>query len=172
MLPPIPGVAPPELSEVTSMVVWPSIGSLPLGRLVGRLARSMIGVGPFRLGRLAAAVTIPVTLVAFAWQFIPLFARRYRLTNRRVIIQRGLLVPRDGESIGLDEFDAIQVEVQPGQDWLHCGELVFLREGTEILRLSGVSRPAVFRETCLKARMALVSVRQVLEAQAAAACPA
>jgi hypothetical protein len=169
---PIPGIAPPELSEVTSMVVWPSIGSLPLGRLVGRLANSQLGVGPFRLGRLAAGVTIPLTLVAFAWQFIPLFARRYRLTNRRVIIVRGLLAPHDGESVGLDEFDAIRVEAQPGQDWLHCGELVFLREGTEVLRLSGVSRPAVFREVCLKARLALVSVRQVLEAQAAAPCHA
>lgn len=158
---------PEDLGEVTSMIVWPSIGRLALGRLVGRLSGSPLGFGPFRLGRFLAALSIPAALVAFAWQFLPFFARRYRLTNRRVVIQKGLS-PKDGDSIALDEFDAIRVEILPGQAWLHCGELIFEQGGREVLRLSGVSRPAVFRETCLKARRALISVREVLEAQEAA----
>lgn len=164
MRPPIPGIAPSSFAETTSAVAWPSIGSLGLGRLVGRLSGASLGVGPFTLGKPLALASIPLALGAFAWQFLPVFSRRYRLTNRRIVILRGLTL-REGPSIGLDEFDAIRVEILPGQDWLHCGEVVFQRDGSEIFRLSGVSRPAVFRETCLKARMALISVRDVLKTQ-------
>ena len=64
------------------------------------------------------------------------------------------------------EFDAIDVEILPGQEWLHAGELVFRRQGAEVFRLSGVSRPEPFRQACLEAQTAMVSVRDVLQNQA------
>lgn len=150
------------------MVVWPTIGATSLGRLVGRMCGVKAGIGPIRLGRLLAVAAIPAALTAFAWQLLPFVARRYRLTNCRIVVQKGL-APSDGPAVGLDEFDAIRVEVLPGQEWLGAGELVLLHGDREVLRLSGVSRPIVFREVCLKARAALIGVRQVLETQAAAA---
>ena len=66
----------------------------------------------------------------------------------------------------LDGFDAIDIELLPGQDWLHAGELVFRRDGSEVFRLSGVSRPEVFRQVCLKARRALLGFRDVATQQA------
>jgi len=165
MRPPIPGIAPSLLAETTSVVAWPSIGSLSLGRRVGRLSGVSLGVGPFTLGKALAVASIPLALGVFAWQFLPFFSRRYRITNRRIMILRGLTL-REGPSIGLDEFDAIRVDILPGQDWLRCGEVVFLRDGSEVFRLSGGSRPAVFRQICLKARMALICVQDVLHAQA------
>jgi len=162
----IAGVAPSELDEVTSMVVWPSIAATPIGRLVGRLASVPYGVGRFfTLGKLLALASIPLALVAFAWKLMPFVARRYRLTNRRVIIQKGLSAA-DGPSIDLDEFDAIQIEVLPGQKWLRAGELVFRQGEEDVFRLSGVGSPKSFRQTCLKARTALLSVREVLQEQA------
>jgi hypothetical protein len=137
--------------------------------LVGQLAGSRIGVGFFTLGKLFALASIPFALAAFGWQFIPLFAKRFRLTNRRVILQKGL-VPHDGPAVDLDEFDAIRIDVLPGQEWLRCGDLVFLQGDREMLRLSGVPRPAVFRQACLKAQASMISVREVIEAQAAASC--
>lgn len=163
---PIAGVAPPELAEVTSMVVYPTIGSLAAGRLVGRLASSRLGWGIFTLGNLMAVATIPVSLAAFGWLFMPFLMRRYRLTNRRITVQRGLQAT-DEQAIGLDEFDSIEVEVLPGQAWHRSGDLVFHHEGKEVLRLSSVSRPEVFRAICLEAQKALVSVRRVLQEQAA-----
>ena len=65
------------------------------------------------------------------------------------------MTAKDGPSIGLDEFDSIEVSVLPGQDFLHAGDLVFQRDGKEVFRLSGVSRPEGFRQVCLKARNAL-----------------
>jgi hypothetical protein len=165
---PIAGVVPPEIAEVPAMTVWPTIGAVRAGRWVGRLAAMPQGIRPLTLGTFLAAATIPVSLAVFAWQFMPFVCIRYTLTNRRLIVRRGLRAV-DGQWIGLDEFDAIDVEILPGQQWLHCGEVVFKRAGKEVLRFSGVSRPAVFRQVCLKARNAVVSIREVLDRQAVAA---
>lgn len=96
---------------------------------------------------------IPVSIAVFAWQLLPFVMRRYRVTDRRVLIQKGLSAVEEA-SLELDQFDAIDVVVLLGQDWLHAGEVLFLRGGKEVFRLSGVSRPEAFRQMCLKAQMA------------------
>jgi len=164
---PIAGVSPSELAEVTCKVVWPTIGATRLGRLAGQLAAVRLGWGEFfTLGKLLAVATIPLSLAIFCWQLLPVVCRRYALTNRRIIIRKGL-VAVDQRWIGLDEFDAIDVEILPGQDWLHAGDLIFRRGGLEVLRLAGVPRPKILRRVCETARTALVSVREVAQRQAA-----
>lgn len=162
----IAGVAPPELDEVTSMTVWPSIAATRLGRIAGQLVGARYTVARFFvLGRLLAVPAIPFALLAFAWKLMPFVARRYRLTNQRIIVEKGLSHALH-HSIRLEEFNEIEIEVLPGQAWLRAGELLFRQDGREVLRLSGVGSPKSFRQTCLKARNALVSVREVLQQQA------
>jgi hypothetical protein len=169
MIQPILGVMPSELVEVTCKVVWPTIGATRAGRLVGRLAAVKLGWGEFfTLGKLWTLATIPISLAVFGWQLMPFVCRRYTLTNRRIIIRKGLRTV-DGPWISLDEFDSIRIEVLPGQEWLHAGDLIFQRGDSEVLRLSGVSRPETFRHVCLTARTALVDVRKIVEQQAAGA---
>ena len=164
---PIAGVTPSELAEVTCKVVWPTIGAMRAGRLVGRLAAVRLGWGEFfTLGKLLAVATIPLSVAVFGWQLMPRVCRRYALSNRRIIIRKGLM-PVDERWIGLDEFDTVDVEVLPGQQWLHAGELVFKHAGNEVLRLSGVPRPEVFQHVCQTARTALISVRDVVQQQMA-----
>ncbi|MCD4728242.1 MAG: PH domain-containing protein, partial [Pirellulales bacterium] len=75
---PIAGVMPPEVTEVTCKVVWPTIGATRAGRLVGRLAAVRFGVGEFfTLGKLLAVASIPLSLAVFAWQLMPFVCRRY-----------------------------------------------------------------------------------------------
>jgi hypothetical protein len=166
---PILGVMPSELAEVTCKVVWPTIGATRAGRLVGRLAAMRFGWGEFfTVGKLWALAMIPLSIAVFGWQLMPFVCRRYTLTNRRIIIRKGLRTV-DGFWISLDEFDSIRIEVLPGQQWLHAGDLIFQRGDREILRLAGVSRPETFRQVCLTARTALVSVRNIIERQSAGA---
>lgn len=166
---PIAGVTPSELAEVTCKVFWPTIGATRAGRLVGQLAAVRLGWGEFfTLGKLLALATIPISVAVFGWQLMPCVCRRYTLTNRRIIIRKGLMAV-DGRWISLDDFDSIDIEVLPGQDWLNAGDLVFRHGDIEVLRLAGVSSPETFRQVCLTARTAAVSVRDVVQRQAAEA---
>lgn len=156
----IAGVAPPELGEVTMMVVWPSMAGTPIGRSIGRLCGIRAGLGNIlTVGNLLALLLIPVALALFFRNLAPWSLQRYRLTNRRVLVEGGLHAKTE-RSLELDNFDTIEVEVLPGQEWFPAGDLVFRRGPLETLRLNGVLRPEPFRQTCLKARRAYVSVRQ------------
>lgn len=181
MNPPIAGVVPPEFKEAVVMTVYPSIGGMPLGRWLGRLYKIGWGWGVFTVGHVIALLSIPLAtflvvgrfihgfladiqvlgIGKFFSTFIPasLIISRYTLTNRRVVVQRGLKAI-DESWVELDRFDTIEVEVLPGQEWYHAGNLIFRRGPIETFRLDGVSRPETFRQTCLKARAGYVGVRQ------------
>jgi len=158
-------LVPPLAREVPSKTVWPTIGATAAGRWVGRLCAVRLGIGPFfTLGKLYALLTIPVSLVVFFWQLLPGVCRRYALTSRRIVIQRGLR-PAEESSLDFDRFDAVQIEVLPGQAFLHAGDLLFLYEGREVFRLRGVPRPEILRQVCLTARSTHLAVRDVLRQQ-------
>ena len=153
----ISGVVPPAVAEATVMTVWPSVASTSLGQALGRLYRIKAGVGPISVGRLALLATIPVGLFLYLSMRMPWAFRRYRLTNRRVVIERGVN-PKAEQFVDLGRFDAIDLVVKPGQEWFAAGDLVYRRGSIETLRLIGVSRPESFRRVCLEARQAYVSV--------------
>ena len=153
----ISGVVPPSVAEATIMTVWPSVGSTALGQALGRLYRIRSGFGPLSVGRISLLLTIPVGLALYFSLRMPWALRRYRLTNRRVSIERGLKGQVE-QYADLDRFDAIDLVVHPGQEWFDCGDLVFRRGQVETLRLPGVSRPEPFRQACLKVRQAYVGV--------------
>jgi hypothetical protein len=158
-----------QLRDVNVMTVWPTIGATGLGRLVGALAGIRLGLGGFfTIGKAMAVATIPISLAVFCWQLLPFVCRRYTLTSRRIVVQKGYRAI-DERAIALEQFDAIRVEVRPGQAWLHAGDLVFQQSGREVFRLSGVSRPDVFRGVCLETQMALLSVSDVLQRQSSLA---
>jgi len=151
----ISGVVPPSVREATVMTVWPSVASTGFGRALGRLYRIKEGFGPVTVGRLALLATIPFGLLLYFSLRMPWAIRRYRLTNRRVTMERGIN-PQVEQYVDLDRFDAIDLVVQPGQEWYQAGDLVFRRGQIETLRLAGVSRPESFRRVCLETRQAYV----------------
>lgn len=167
----IAGVAPVGDNEVTSMTVWPgntSVHTPPLGRLgclLGRLYNIRFGLGSIlTVGNLLALASIPIALQLFVVSLLPGFARRYVLTNRRVLVQRKKFSWRapwvDEMAVSLDNFDQIEVVVQKGQDWYPAGDLVFRNGDVETLRLLGIVRPETFRRTCLKAHASYVGVQK------------
>jgi hypothetical protein len=148
---PIAGVTPPDRQEVTVMTVFPTLAALAPGRWIGRLCGIRAGYGFFTLGKLFCLLLIPVALPLYAFTLLPFVIRRYRLTNRRVVVQKGLSAV-DERWVDFDRFDEIDIEVLPGQEWYPAGDLVFRRGAIETFRLAGVSRPETFRHTCLAAR--------------------
>lgn len=159
----IAGVAPAEVGETTIMIVWPSVACYALGRAFGRLYAIETGVSVVTVGNLIALMSIPVALALYFLRVAPFIGVRYRLTNRRVIVLRGIAGKKEERSLLLEKFDEIEIQVQPGQDWYDAGDLVFKRsEGdVEAFRLEGVSRPESFRQICRKAHDARVGVLRV-----------
>lgn len=165
----IAGVAPPEVKEVTVMTVWPTLGVSGMGRWWGRMYAIKAGVRvlgiPITVGRLIALASIPLVVPPFFLSIAPGLARRYRLTNRRIMIERQLFSGKyvDEASVPLDKFDSVEVVELSGQAWYKAGDLVFRDGATETFRLAGVSRPDVFRTICMKAHQSHVGVQAAMQ---------
>jgi hypothetical protein len=164
----IAGVAPVTDKEVTCMTVWPSVagmslGPIPLGRMLGQLYSIPVGIPPLTVGNLMCLMTIPIALVLYARRIGPFVATRYRVTNKRILVERGIS-GKEERSIDLDKFDSVEIRVRPGQEWYVAGDLVFLQGNVEKFMLEGVSRPEAFRNICLKAHQAYCGVQQAMAA--------
>lgn len=153
----IAGVSPPSVMETTVMTVWPSVASTSLGKMLGRVFRIKDGFGPVSFGRLALLACTPIGLMLYLSLRLPWAIQRYRLTNRRVIVERGIS-PRVQQFVDFDKFDSIELVIEPGQEWYAAGDLVFRKGAVETFRLPGVSRPESFRQTCLKVQQSYRSV--------------
>jgi hypothetical protein len=164
----IAGVTPPELGEMTVMTVWPSAASTGLGRFLGRFYAIPAGFWIFTVGRMCLLLSLPLAPLLYFWLRLPGVVRRYRVTNRRIRVERGLR-PTVERYVDLDRFDTIEIEVLPGQEWYKAGELIFRQGAIETFRLHGVPRPEAFRQVCLKAHQAYVGVKKALELTAAGA---
>src|SRR5262245_58917289 len=157
----IAGVAPSQLQEVTVTIEWPTIAATGFGRFLGRLYEKKAGFWIFTIGRLFMGLTVPFGLFLYFWMLAPWNVRRYRLTNRRIIIESGPKF-RPSQFVDLDRFDTIDVEVRPGQAWYPAGDLIFKLGPVGTLRLEGVRSPDVFRAVCMKAHQAYVGVRKAI----------
>lgn len=160
------------------MTVWPSLGATAYGRWWGRRFANDVGITlfglPITVGRIMALISIPFILPVYFHMLIPRLpfvfwgvvnpsCRRYRLTNKRVLVEQAY-GSRELQSVSLDRFDAVDIEVQPGQEWYTSGDLIFRNGQIETFRLIGVPHPEPFRQTCMKARSGYVGV---LKARAA-----
>lgn len=155
----ISGVSPPAGYESTVMTVWPSMGRTPFGQLLGRLYSIKAGIGNvLTLGNLIALASIPQALALFFLSLAPWSCLRYRLTNRRVVVERGFIA-RVEKEVSLDNFDTIEIEVKPGQEWYPCGDLVFYKGKIETFRVEGVPHLEGFRHTCLNAQRGFAGVK-------------
>jgi hypothetical protein len=175
----IAGVTPSNVAEKTVMVVWPSICAYPSGRFLGRLYSNKAGFYVVTVGNLLALASIPHALFLYFYRLAT--GKCYKLTNRRIIelattveaqltakfpfISPKVTIGREVKSVDLDRFDSIEVSIRSGQGWFHAGDLIFKLGNVETFRLDGVSRPDVFRQTCLKSHLAYTGVKQALQRQ-------
>lgn len=161
----IAGVSPSSVEERTVMVVWPSNAVYRFGRWLGKRYAWQGPVSEnkiFWIGNVFVLLSIPAALAMYFLRIAPGgWGIRYRLTNRRVIVERGVSW-KESRSVGLDQFDSVTIEVVPGQEWYNAGDLVFRKGDTVVFRLEAVSRPEAFRETLVKSHMAYVGVKKAM----------
>lgn len=161
--------------ETLIMFVYPSNGADGIGRAIGRVLKAL--PLPFvNHASLAASLVgillLPFTIFVFTvgalaglagYVTLKLFGQRYVLTNRSLQIWSSI-GQRLVKEVPLAQIAEVSVEQQSGQEFYHAADLVILDQGgNEVLRLAGVPRADVFRQTILKARDARTQVADALK---------
>ncbi len=142
----VTGVVPPQVDEAVSRIVWPSVAAFPAVASLGRvLTRSLVGAP------LAWLLMAPFYFL----KVLPFVARRYALTNRRLMIQTGLKAT-PAQAVALADIDEIRVQTDGNTPFYRAATLEILSKGQVALRLPGVPGYEAFRQAILNACKAWV----------------
>jgi hypothetical protein len=137
----VTGVTAPETGEAIIRQVWPSVARFPPVAGLGRiLTRSIIGAP------VAWLMMAPFYFV----KILPGVATRYTLTNRRLMIQRGLM-PKATKELELAAIQGVRVKRDGNSDFYRAGDLEILSQNQVVLILPGVPEPESFRHAIVNA---------------------
>ena len=125
----VTGLTPPQRAEAIVREVRPSVADHPA---VSGPAQMLMQTGFLApLGWLMLAPLFPL-------KFLPFVCKRYTLTNRRLMIRRGLARPRPIQEVALADIDDVRVD--PSRHaFYRSGTLEILSQGKTVLHLPGVA---------------------------------
>lgn len=134
----VTGVIPPQTDEALIRELFPSVAASPVAGL-HRL-------GPFGW---------PILAIPYFAKVLPFLAKRYTLTNRRLMIRRGLR-PKSVKEVLLAEIDDVRLKEGSYDRFYRAGTLEILSGGNVVLTLPAVPGPEAFRHAILSALKAWV----------------
>jgi hypothetical protein len=142
----VSGLTPPELGEARIRLVYPSVAAnFGLAALGHRLTQTII----------LAPIAWIVMSVAYFGKVLPIMARRYLLTNRRLVIQKGWGLKPAAE-VPLADIDEVKIKTDSNSEFFRSATLEIIHAGKVVLTLPGAKEPEAFREAILNARNAWV----------------
>lgn len=133
-------------------VRYPSVCATGFGRLLGRLYELIpLSINGIKLSHLLFPLpTSPLALLIYF--YLKVAGQRYVLTNRSVQKQTGLGTRLLDQS-ALSDVAEIEVHQRRGQEFFRAADIDLLSADDRLLmRLEGVPRAEVFRQTILEAR--------------------
>ncbi|HYT95384.1 MAG TPA: PH domain-containing protein [Gemmataceae bacterium] len=145
----ITGVVPPELGEARIREAWPSVARSPGMASLGRVLTRTIVLAP---------LAWLVMFFGYFGKVLPFLACRYTLTNRRLMIRRGLK-GKPGQQVLLADIDEVRVKTDANSDFFRAADLDIISKGQVVLTLRGVPEPDGFRHAILNACNAWVPNR-------------
>jgi hypothetical protein len=127
--------------------VFPTVLGLNAGaaQLAKALMRSLV------LAPLGFLVLGPL----FALKFAPVLCKRYTLTNRRLMIQRGWK-PSPVQEVALADIDEVRLDPQAIDAFYLSGALEIVSKGSVVMTLPGVPEPEGFRHAIVNSMHAWV----------------
>ncbi len=147
----VTGVVPPQVGEALIREKWPSV----IGGPLGGLARLAQGLSDTIILRPLAWLLL---LGPFVLKIAPFVARRYQLTNRRLLIGR-FGSTRPVQEIALADIEDVRIEPNSFNTYYRAATLEVISKGQVALRLPGVSDTESFRLAILNACNAWAPVR-------------
>jgi hypothetical protein len=159
----ITGVVPPQINEALIREVFPSVARHPavaglgkaISELAGKLARTVILL-PVAL--LVAPVGWVIMAPFYFGKILPFLAKRYTLTNRRLMVRRGLKA-KPSDQVALADIDDVQIHNDANSDFFMAGTLKIVSHGAVVMTLKGVPGAEAFRHNILDACKAWVPGR-------------
>jgi hypothetical protein len=147
----VTGVAPPQLAEAIIRDVWPSVAAHPGAASFARATYRTIVFAP--VGWLALAPLYFKKVLGFLPGMAGL-AVRYRLTNRRLMICKGLKPVPDKE-VALDQIKDVRLITDANSEFFVSGTLeVTDHAGNVVMTLPGVAEAESVRQSILQAAAA------------------
>jgi hypothetical protein len=138
---------PAPVAEKIIRETWPGVTDVPgVARLAKQLMRYIV------LAPLAWILLAP----CYFKKVSPYLAKRYTLTNRRLMIRRGLK-PQSRQEVLLADIQDVQVQTNSFDDFYRTATLNMVSQGQVILSLPAVPEPETFRRSILNSRDAWVS---------------
>lgn len=143
----VTGVIAPQTAEAQIRATWPAVtdASSGLANLGAKLIKTRI------LAPLAWLLLAPL----YFKKILPFIAKRYTLTNRRVMIQRGLK-PKPVQEVKLADIDEVRIVESSFSPFYKAADLEIVSAGKVVLTLGGVPEPEAFRRSIENAVMAWV----------------
>jgi hypothetical protein len=141
------GLVPPKVAEVNIRTTWPSVTAVSAAG--ANLGRALIKT------RLLAPLGWFVLAPLYFVKILPFLAKRYLLTNRRLLVARGLkATPK--QQIALADIDDVRLVESTYNPFYRSATLEVISGGRVALTLAGVCDPESFRQAVLNAVMAWV----------------
>lgn len=141
---PVTGVVPPQVAEAILRETWPGVTDMPgVAHLAERLMRTLI------LAPLAWLLLAP----CYFKKILPFLAKRYTLTNRRLMIRRGLK-PCPSHEVALSDIDNVRIVPGSGSVFYRTATLEILSQGKVALCLPAVPDVETFRRAIVTAKQA------------------
>jgi hypothetical protein len=156
----ITGVIPPLLREGMIREVFPTVIAVNAGAAL--LAKKVMQT--YILAPLGFLIVGPL----FALKFAPFLCKRYTLTNRRLMIQRGLK-PKPVKEVALADIDEVRYDPNAVDPFYVSGTLEIVSKGQVVMTLPGVPEPEGFRHAIINSLHAWVPGKASGPFQAASA---
>ena len=143
---PVTGVVPPELGEARIREAYPSVASSSAIAAIGQKLTRTILLAPLAWALMAGV---------YFGKVLPIFMRRYTLTNRRLMIRKGWK-GNAGQEVPLAKIDDVRVVSDGNTDFFRAATLEIISAGQVVMKLPGTPEADAFRIAILNARNAWV----------------
>jgi hypothetical protein len=129
-----------KLLPAVVLLLLPLLIAIPIALVLGFLVSWI----------LAVVVAVPLIGILFSFflskgiQPVPFLAKRYTLTNRRLMVREGLR-PVPTQEVLLADVDEIRIHKDVNSDFFRAATLEVISKGQAVMRLPGVREPEGFR---------------------------
>ncbi len=140
----MPSTEQPAIQETRIREVWPSVARVPAVAGLGKMLTKTIILAPLAWLVMGGVYFLKV---------LPIFAIRYKLTDKRIMIVRGWSA-KVSQAVALADIDDVQLDPATVDHFFRSADLKIISGGHVAMTLTAVPDAEAFRHAILDSRNA------------------